>query len=100
MISKRFLLLATVGLITTAMLGCAGATKKTALDDQGIANQIKAQLEAPTGPNGPFSIDILVTKGAVTLDGQVPSAQVKDQAMEIAQATQSVKDVKSFLKTK
>lgn len=98
--SSRFFLLATVGILAVSLFSCAGASKRTAMDDQTIANQIKAQLEAPTGPDGPFSIDISVKKGAVSLDGTVVNAGVKDRALEIAQTTAGVKDVKSFLVVK
>ncbi|RJP18411.1 MAG: BON domain-containing protein [Candidatus Omnitrophota bacterium] len=96
---RRFMLLLTVGFFCIALIGCA-STKKVTLDDQTIANQIKTQLEAPAGPEGPFEINIIVNKGGVQLEGEVATVLAKEQAMAIAQSSEGVKDVKSFIQTK
>ena len=95
----RILLNAGIGLAIIGMAGCA-STGRVAVDDQTIANNIKQQLEAPTGPEGPFGIDILVHKGAVSLDGAVPSQAAKEHALQIGQSQEGVKDIKSFLELK
>lgn len=84
--------------LSIALTNCA-TTKKTTLTDQDIANNIKASLESPSGPDGPFGIDIWVNKGSVTLDGQVPNQMAKEKAMQIAQSSDGVKDLKSFLES-
>ncbi|MGI6457244.1 MAG: BON domain-containing protein [bacterium] len=94
--SNKFILMAVTGVLVVSMIGCAN-TRKVTMTDQQIADQIEAQLEAPTGPEGPFTIDIFVNKGNVTLDGTVPTATAKEQAMDVAHSTAGVKDVKSFL---
>lgn len=85
---------ALAGLVCLATMGCATGGKIT---DADIANSIKDQLEAPSGPEGPFAIDIFVKKCDVTLDGKVDSDGAKQQAMGIAQSSEGVKSVKSFL---
>lgn len=93
--NKSFLsMLALASLVCLATIGCASGGK---LADADIATSIKQQLEAPSGPEGPFAIDIFVTKSDVTLDGKVDSDASKQQAMGIAQSTEGVKSVKSFL---
>ncbi len=86
------------GVLCIGLMNCA-STKKTTLTDQDIANNIKAQLESPSGPSGPFGIDIWVHKGSVTLDGEVPSQSAKEKAMQVAQSSEGVKDLKSFLES-
>lgn len=92
----RFLSLIVAAALALSTMACS-TSGRVALDDQTIANNIKRQLEDPSGPAGPFGIDILVHKGSVSLDGKVPSQGSKEQAMQIAQQSQGVKDVKSFL---
>jgi osmotically-inducible protein OsmY len=96
---QRLFTLFLVVVISIAFIGCAGTQKKV-VHDQAIADQIKAQMESAAGPEGPFVVDIMVTKGAVTLDGQVKSYQAKEKSMEIAQQVEGVKDVKSFILVK
>lgn len=93
---QRFFLSLAICALALATVGCA-STQRTVVSDQAVADQIKQGLEAPTGPEGPFLIDIFANKGEVTLDGHVPSAQAKERAMDVAHTTQGVKDVKSFL---
>lgn len=95
----RLLTLVLVGMLCISVIGCA-STKKVVLDDQTVADAIKASLEAPTGPEGPFTVDIFVNKGAVQLDGTVPNTAAKERAIEVAQTADGVKDVKSFLVVK
>lgn len=85
--------------LSLALVGCA-TTNRTVMTDQDMANSIKNSLEAPTGPDGPFVIDIFVNKGNVTLDGSVPSTVAKEEAMDLAHNMSGVKDVKSFLRVK
>ncbi|MDX9754675.1 MAG: BON domain-containing protein [bacterium] len=92
----RLLLLLLVVAMSVSFVGCASSQKK-AVNDQAIADQIKAQLESELGPEGPFSIDIFVDKGVVTLDGKVKDNAAKEKALTTAQTTQGVKDVKSFV---
>ncbi len=99
MIYRRLFLFITIGVLCVSVMGCATSQKVT-VDDETIANQIKTELESPAGPEGPFEIDILVKEGTVQLDGEVKSIQAKEKAMELAQKTEGVKDVKSFLITK
>ncbi len=87
-------MLALAGLVCLATMGCANSGK---LADADIATSIKEQLEASSGPEGPFAVDIFVKKGEVTLDGKVESDAAKQQSMGIAQSTEGVKSVKSFL---
>ena len=87
------------GVVSVGLMNCA-TTKKITLTDQDIANNIKAALESPSGPVGPFGIDIWVNKGSVTLDGEVPNQSAKEKAMQIAQGSEGVKDLKSFLETR
>lgn len=87
------------GIVSVGLMNCA-TTKKTTLTDQDIANNIKTALESPSGPEGPFGIDIWVDKGTVTLDGEVPSQGAKEKAMQIAQGSEGVKELKSFLEAK
>ncbi len=94
----RFGVVLTVALFCLSIIGCA-STDRYAVDDQTIANQIKEQLEAETGPAGPFEIDIIVNKGVVQLEGETATVQAKEEAMQIAQSAQGVQDVKSFLQT-
>ena len=95
----RLFCLLVVGVVSAGLMGCA-TTKKTAFTDQDIANNIKAALESPAGPEGPFGIDIWVHKGSVTLDGEVPSQSSKEKAMQTAQSAEGTKDLKSFLDVK
>jgi len=97
--SYRFLVVFLVCILSLALVGCA-TTKKTLMTDQELANSIKNSLEAPTGPEGPFLIDIFVNKGNVSMDGNVPTTAAKEKAMSIAHNTSGVKDVKSFLRVK
>lgn len=92
---SRLMLWTLAGVLTFAMIGCATGGAK--LSDADIAESIKGQLEAPSGPDGPFAVDIFVTKGEVTLDGKVPDATAKEQSIGIAQSNEGVKAVKSFL---
>lgn len=87
-------LLLVAGVLSVALIGCASSSK---IADADIANGIKNQLESPAGPDGPFTVDIFVSKGEVTLDGKVPSASAKEQAISSAQSAEGVKTVKSFL---
>lgn len=96
---QRFFFWFVIGVLCVSLVGCA-STKKVALDDQTIAENIKGGLEAPSGPQGPFKIDIDVNKGDVVLDGQVPSTAAKERAMEVAHVEEGVKDVKSFIEVK
>ncbi len=96
----RLLTLVFVGMLCLTVIGCATSSKRVVLDDQTIANSIKAALEAPTGPDGPFTIDILVNKGAVQLDGTVPNTAAKEKAIEVAHSSEGVTDVKSFIAVK
>jgi len=94
----RFLLLVLVGVMCVSLAGCASTSKRAAMDDQTIAERIKASLESPMGPAGPFSIEINVYKGIVSLDGQVPSDAVKEQVMQTAHTTEGVQEIKSYLR--
>ncbi len=94
---NRLILLFAVGFLCVSMFGCAGGSRRVVLDDQTIALQIKDQLEATSGPEGPFEIDVIVDAGEVTLDGEVPTPLAKEKAIEITQITEGVKDVKSYL---
>ncbi len=96
----RLLTLVLVGMLCLSVIGCASSKKRVVLDDQTIADSIKGSLEAPTGPDGPFNVDIFVAKGAVQLEGTVPNTAAKEQAIEIAHSSQGVTDVKSFLVVK
>lgn len=91
-----FFLFLMVGVMSLAMVGCA-TQSRVVVNDQDIANSIKNQLESPSGPDGPFVVDIIVNRGNVTLDGAVPTTIAKEQAMDVAHTTQGVRDVKSFL---
>lgn len=84
-----------VGAFAMTLSGCA--TQRGGLTDQGIAEAIKSDLEAQSGPEGPFGINVLVQRGEVTLDGEVSSNRAKEEAMGIAQRMEGVRDVKSFL---
>ncbi|HOJ61524.1 MAG TPA: BON domain-containing protein [bacterium] len=95
---KRFMLFVMVGVVCVSLLGCATASRRTAMDDQTIAERIKASLESPMGPPGPFSIQINVYKGIVSLDGQVPSDAVKAQVIQTAHTTEGVQEIKSYLR--
>lgn len=92
----RLVLAVAVLALCVSTMGCA-TTKKQTMTDQQVADQIKANLEAPTGPEGPFKIDVFAHKGDVTLDGNVGSPAAKEKAMDVAHTTGGVKDVKSFL---
>jgi len=93
----RLLTLVLVGMLCLSVVGCASSTKKVVLDDQTVADTIKASLESQTGPEGPFTIDIFVNKGAVQLEGNVPNTAAKERAIEVSQTADGVKEVKSFL---
>lgn len=93
---QRLVLLMVVVAFSVALVGCA-TSQKTVLSDQEIANNIKAHLESPAGPEGPFVIDVIVDRGVVKLDGKVKNAAAKAEAMDIAQQAQGVEEVKSFL---
>ena len=84
-----------VGAFAMTLSGCAH--QRGGLTDQGIAEAIKSDLEAPSGPQGPFEINVLVQRGEVTLDGEVASNRARDEAMAAAQRMEGVRDVKSFL---
>ncbi|MEW6236517.1 MAG: BON domain-containing protein [Candidatus Omnitrophota bacterium] len=96
---QRLLAVVIIGLFCIASIGCASTSKKVA-SDQSLADQIKSQLEAPTGPAGPFKLDIFVKKGVVNLDGELATAADKEKALSIITATPGVKDVKSFAEVK
>ncbi|MBN2327568.1 MAG: BON domain-containing protein [Candidatus Omnitrophica bacterium] len=96
----RLLTWVLAGMLCLSVIGCASSSKKVVLDDQTIANSIKSSLEAPTGPQGPFVINIFVDRGEVQLEGNVPNTAAKEQAIEIAHIQDSVTDVKSFLVVK
>ena len=98
--NNRLLTLVLVGMLCLSVIGCASSSKRVVLDDQTIADTIKASLEAPTGPDGPFTIDILVDRGTVQLDGIVKNTAAKEKAIEIAHTTDSVKEVKSLIVVK
>lgn len=92
---RSIAMFAVLGVLTVSLTGCA--TQNARIADQSIADMIKADLEATSGPEGPFEVNVYVTKGEVLLDGSVPSNSAKEEAMDIASAQEGVKEVKSFL---
>ncbi len=92
----HLLLFVLMGMLCVAMIGCATKDEVT-ITDQDIADTIKEKLEKESGPQGPFKIDIFVNDGDVSLDGQVSSSDIEQEAMETAKDTVGVKDVKSFI---
>jgi hyperosmotically inducible periplasmic protein len=76
----------------------AGTTGR-AFTDGWIHSKIAAQF-LTEGALDDSDIDIDVSKGAVTLNGEVKTAAAKTRAAEIAKATDGVKNVKDNLKVK
>lgn len=95
---QRLLMWMLVGVLTISLAGCASTSKKVVLTDEEIAMRIKNAYEAPSGPPGPFVIDIWVNKGVVQIDGEVPNNEAKLLAGEIAQGMDSVKEVKNYIR--
>jgi outer membrane biosynthesis protein TonB len=75
-------------LLLLASLAAAGCTK--APDDAAIKNQIQSRFYADQGLKA-TNLQVVVTKGQVMLTGQVPSAELKDRAVQIAGAAPGVK---------
>lgn len=83
------------GALSLVLTGCAATGPQ--VTDQSIADSIKSDLEAASGPQGPFEVDIMVEDGEVTLSGDVPSTSSKEQAMQIASEAEGVEEINSYL---
>lgn len=98
MIRKLFTACLVLGL-TISFIGCASGKKKQKIvaDDQLIVSTIKQEILADSGPKGPLSIDLDSHRGVVTLEGTVPSEDVKNQVISIVGDVQGVESVQSYL---
>jgi hypothetical protein len=96
MIEKRFSSLSTALIIAIPMgllTGCA----KTTVDDQALTAAIQSKLysDAATRQAG---VGVAVKDGVVTLSGDVPSTEVEQEAMKVANGTQGVRSVTDQMK--
>jgi BON domain/YMGG-like Gly-zipper len=73
-----------------AMAAAVGCAKKP--DDAAITRDIQSRFYADTSLKT-TSIQVAVNQGRVTLAGEVPAAELKDRAVQIAQRTPGVSDV-------
>ena len=90
-------------ILSVAILGCAGdrTTRSTgqAVDDSAVANKIKMALYADKDVSG-TQIEVEVFKGIVQLSGFVDSAAQAQKAVQIAQNTNGVKEVRNSMVVK
>ena len=85
-------------LLTSAAFGCLTLScgKKT-VDDQALTTGIQAKLYADPVTK-PANVNVSVSKGVVTLNGDVPSSDVELEAMKIANGTPGVASVTDQMK--
>lgn len=86
--------------IIFALAGCqttAKLTKKEALEDSNITNQVEARLQAQP-VLGDYPISVETYDGDVTLTGQVATENQKARAVAIAKSVAGVKRVYDLLK--
>ena len=69
------------------------------LSDGWILTKVKSQLAADPEV-GPFNIDVDVIDGEVTLSGLVTAARAREEAEQIAQATQGVRSVRNQIQVR
>ena len=74
-------------------------TIRSFVNDSTISTRVKAQFSDRESMNW-LDIHIKTNKGVVTLIGNVPSKAVLEEARQITQCTQGVKDVVSCLDIK
>ena len=76
----------------TAVAVAATMTTACAKTDPGITTAVKSKLAADDTVKA-TDINVDTTNGVVTLKGEVPSAAAKTRALELAKATDGVRDV-------
>jgi osmotically-inducible protein OsmY len=99
----RYMKLVLCLILSVAIFGCAGdrTTRSTgqAIDDSAVANKVKMALYADKEING-SQIEVEVFKGVVQLSGFVDSATQAQKAVQIARATNGVKEVRNSMLVK
>jgi osmotically-inducible protein OsmY len=90
-------------ILSMAILGCAGdrTSRSTgqAVDDSAVANKVKMALYADKEVSG-SQIEVEVFRGTVQLSGFVDSAAQARKAVQIAQSTNGVKEVRNSMVVK
>lgn len=98
--TNRILQLAAVLAIAIAAFACTTTqTASRQVDDNGIHTAVKARLTAARFSNI-VNISINVTNGIVTLSGEVPNGEVREQAGDEARAVKGVVRVNNELQVK
>jgi osmotically-inducible protein OsmY len=96
----RYAMLTVCVVLLVAIVSCAGSRESRStgeyIDDSAIATKVKAALHGDPDVSG-FQIEVEVFKGVVQLSGFVDSAAQKQQAEQIAQSVDGVKEVKNSL---
>jgi hyperosmotically inducible protein len=64
------------------------------IDDAGITARVKSRLLDDPGTHG-LKIDVDTREGVVYLTGSIPNAAERDKAVQIARATEGVRDVQA-----
>ena len=92
--------LAAAIVLVSFVTGCS-TTKSpgTQIDDAAIKTAVKAKLTVERFSNI-VNVDVNVTNGIVTLSGEVPNAQVAEDAVAEARTVDGVKSVKNNLQVK
>jgi len=79
----------------------AGRRQAVSQSDIAIARQVAQRLQQETGQRiqieMPGTIYVRVADGTVTLDGFVPSSNIRDRAVRVADAVQGVRHVRDSL---
>lgn len=85
-------------LVLAAMAGCStnkpmvGATVGSFVDDSYLTSTVKTKLLGDTGLKA-FHIHVSTKAQVVTLSGTVPTAALRDEAVQVARSVGGVKDV-------
>jgi hyperosmotically inducible protein len=75
-----------------ALIGAAALTVACAQTDAGVTTNIKSKMAADDAVKA-YQIDVDTSNGVVTLSGDVDSSLAKERAVQIARATDGVRDV-------
>lgn len=99
----RYISLVVWLILSLTLLGCAGdrTSRSTgqAVDDSAVANKVKMALNADKEALG-SQIEVEVFRGTVQLSGFVDSAAQARKAVQIAQSTNGVKEVRNSMLVK
>lgn len=91
--------LALVGALILGLAGCANTGEKTGayVDDSYITSKVKSEMIASNQVSA-RNINVVTTKGVVTLTGTAATSQESNKAAEIAHGVAGVKAVENDIR--